>query len=271
MTRTIYSTARLAAAVALVAALAGCGKSPTGITDNLAAQANADDAAQQVGASMAQDNGGMASTYGATPAPPGDLTAHPIRIAEPAWAASETTFTSGGITYTFTRQYLNQYHNGMAYFDPLVTWGIAETWRASGGISGTQFSATIGRAGTLNLWNVSTAAPDTVSMNGTSDDTLQCSFVSVFNGSQHYFYSQMAGVMTDVMVPKPITSNYPASGNLTWVISADRLRSSSRGDIASHFDATVVVTFNGTRFPNVTVNGSYRYTIDLKTGLIARA
>ena len=60
------------------------------------------------------------------------------------------------------------------------------------------------------------------------------------------------------------------SGTATWVMHVDRLRSGDRGDISSTFDAVVVVTFNGTRNPDVTVNGSFHYTIDLATGAVTR-
>lgn len=271
MTRTFHCSARLLVATALAVGLAGCGKNPTGAGGSAAAQANADDAAQQVGASMAQDNGGMVSTNGASPASLDGVAARKVGLAQPASAMSETTFTVGAITFTFSRVYLNATHNGMAYFDPVVTWGIALTSRATGSISTSQFNASIGRTGTLDLWNVSVLAPDTVLMNGTAHDTAQCSFVSATTGAQRYFHTEMSGAMTDVRVPKPVTSNYPASGTVTWTVSADRLRSNDRADLEEHYTAIVVVTFNGTRYPDVTVNGTYRYHLDIKTGAISRA
>jgi hypothetical protein len=271
MIRTTCGSARLLCALALLIALAGCGTSPTGPV-NTAAQANADDVAQLVGASMAQDNGGMVSTYGATPASVDGARARPARFAERlAAAASDTTFTVGAITFTFTRQYLSEFHNGMATFDPVLTWGIVETSRATGSISGPQFDASIGRAGSLLLWNVSVVAPDTMLVDGTANDTIQCSFVSATTGAQRYFYAEMAGALSGVRVPKPVTANYPASGTASWTVSADRLRSNSRVDVQAHFAATVIVTFNGTRTPDVVVNGVYRYHVDLKTGAIQRA
>jgi hypothetical protein len=35
--------------------------------------------------------------------------------------------------------------------------------------------------------------------------------------------------------------------------------------------AVVVITFNGTRYPIVTVNGNWSYTLDLDTHVLARA
>ena len=272
MNRMIRRTAPLLASLAIATALAGCGTSPTGISMSPTAQANADDVAQQVGASMAQNNGGMVSTFGATQTSPGGVSARPIRVAEPTAAASETTFTVGAITFTFTRQYLNFLHNGMATFDPVLTWGIAETSRATGSITTPQFTGSVGRTGTLDLWNVSVAAPDTLIANGTANDTTQCSFTSAFTGAQRYFYSVLIGVMSNVRILKPLTStSYPASGTVTWTVSADRLRSNSRVDVESHLTAIVVVTFNGTRYPDVTVNGVFRYHIDLQTGAVQRA
>ena len=272
MISSVLRFTRRIAPFALASALACCGTSPTGIGGSPASQSNADDMAQQVGASMAQDNGGMVSTYGATQAPVGDVRAHPVRIAEPTSAASETTFSVGAITFTFTRIYLNQLHNAMPSFNPLLTWGIAETSRATGSITTAQYTASVGRAGTLDLWNISVAAPETLIANGTAADTAQSSFTSAFTGGQRYFYCVQSGVMSNVRTLKPVTSSsYPLSGTMIWTLSADRLRSNSRVDVEAHFTGIVVVTFNGTRYPDLTVNGIYHYRFDLKTGAVQRA
>ena len=78
--------------------------------------------------------------------------------------------------------------------------------------------------------------------------------------------------MSNVRTLKPVTSSsYPLSGTMIWTVSADRLRSNSRVDVEAHLTGIVVVTFNGTRYPDVTVNGTYHYRFDLKTGAVQRA
>ena len=55
------------------------------------------------------------------------------------------------------------------------------------------------------------------------------------------------------------------------MVSADRLRSTSRADVEVHIDATVVVTFNGTSQPEIVVNGTWRYRWNMVTGVVIRA
>ena len=67
------------------------------------------------------------------------------------------------------------------------------------------------------------------------------------------------------------TNGWPLSGTVTYVVSADRLRSNNRADVEAHFDATVVVTFDGTSQPLIVVNGAWRYRWNMVTGAITRA
>ena len=53
-------------------------------------------------------------------------------------------------------------------------------------------------------------------------------------------------------------------------VSLDRLRSNQAGDVESHVNAAVNVTFNGTTLADVVVNGSYHYKWNLLNGQVTR-
>ena len=58
---------------------------------------------------------------------------------------------------------------------------------------------------------------------------------------------------------------------LVLVVRADRLRSNDCADVEAHLAATIVVTFDGTDTPTVTVNGTHTYRWNRTSGLITRA
>ncbi len=258
------------AACALLVTLAGCGtNSPTQPIGGPAAQQDADDAAQQVAMSMAQDNGGSPAGQGA---PSTSLRSNPGPMSmRPGFAtASDTTFSTGHVTWTIHRTFYDAQGGQQSSYDPNTTVRMIATSRGVGSIETPSDTASFGSAGNLDVRGLS-SAQDTLLTNGARNDTLQCSFTSPFRPGKVYTYAEAAGALTDVAQVKPVSSNpWPLSGTATWALKVDRLRTGDRGTVTRHFETLVTVTFNGTRYPNVQVTGGYRYAFDLKTGAIQR-
>jgi hypothetical protein len=85
------------------------------------------------------------------------------------------------------------------------------------------------------------------------------------------FYRLAHLAVADVRVLKSREFNpWPLSGTATWAVHAERLRSNNRADVEAAFDAVVVRTCNGTQYPEVTVDGTYRYRMNLNSGAIVR-
>jgi hypothetical protein len=267
----IRSLGRFAAA-ALLITLAGCGKgSPTQPIANAQAQQDADDAAQQVALSMAQDNGGATAVDAPGALLQSGTGAAPLGSSPGVASSSDTTFTAGHITWSVSRSFFDAIGNEQTAFDPITTVRMLAAARGVGSIETASDTASFGSAGHLDVRGLATAQ-DTVITNAARNDTLQCAFTPRFRPGRVHSYVEGSGTLTDVAQLRPVSSNpWPLSGTATWALKVDRLRTSDRGTVTRHFETLVIVTFNGTRFPDVEVTGGFRYKIDLKTGAIQRA
>jgi outer membrane lipoprotein-sorting protein len=261
---------RVLGAVVLVAALAGCGKTTTEPTPT--SQQDADDAAQQVALTMSQDHGGnpqAAMMYGGSSSAASSARTR-INTERVAAVASDTTFSNGNITWTLTRTFWDADNNPHDTYDPLTSVRLTATSRATGEFVSASDSASFGSAGSLDVHGILASAPqDTV--NAARNDTLQAVFTPPFRGGRVYIYSECAGTLADVIHIKPVSSNpWPISGTATWTLHVSRLRTTDRHDVQRTFDVAVVIVFNGTRYPDVTVTGGFKYKFDLKTGVVQR-
>ena len=240
---------------------AGCGKgtrttSPAGLTQDAA-----DDAALQVAVSLGvvgTDVGAAGSAF-ATTAPPAGLSA----------AAYDTTFIRNGLTYAITRTFYDAHNDPMSGWNPLAV-RMVWTSRAWGTLTGDRDTATVGHSASLDVRGIQAGA-DTLHVAGFSNDTLLNTFRSYDGTRTRHVHAVSDAEWSDVALLKDrAVDPWPLSGTMTWNVSVDRLRSSDAGDVESHFDAVVVIAFDGTGTPVVTVNGAWRYRLDLLTGVVQR-
>jgi hypothetical protein len=138
-----------------------------------------------------------------------------------------------------------------------------------GSVTGVRYQATLGRAGTLDVRGLVSAA-DTLVFDGTATDTTDARYTSLDDRTVdvHVLATRM---LARVRVLKNRRVHpWPLGGTATWNLSVDKFASGPRGGIEVHYDAVVVVEFDGTQYADVTVNGRYRYRMDLQTGGVAR-
>ena len=270
MSRTPSALALAAGLVALAAAVAGCGgDSPTapGVT-----QTAADDIAVQVAQTMAIGNGGTVTELFAMAAavPAAGAGGSLLRGAfGTAGAAAETTFTAGNVTYSFAWTFYDAGGAELPEYGPTAA-RMRVTSRAAGGIVTPQFEAALGHAGLTDVTGVGPLA-DTLRFDGAADDTVQASFTALDGQRGRHFYWRAHLVHDAVRLLKDREVNpWPLSGTATWAVHAERLRSGDRADVEAAYDALVVVTFNGTQYPEVTVDGAFRYRMNLNSGQVAR-
>lgn len=253
-------------ALALALAVAGCSddkSSPTSPAPTLS-QNDADDLVQQVAANTVATNFG---TFVETDQlPPG--AALRMRRAMPAAAQWDTAFSTGPLNFEFTVLLYDTLGNQMTRFKPDTTWRLVETSRITGSVALANYLSSMEHNGTLTLTGMR-AQDDTATFNGTALDTAYSVFQSSIRSVTRYFHISTTRTIANVRVPKAADAD-PTSGTITWVVTAQRLRSSSRGDVEATLNATIVLTFNGTPFPTITVTGGWRYRLDLDTGAITR-
>jgi hypothetical protein len=267
MKRTSAITMLAIGLAAGLAALSGCGKSSdvTGIAN--APQATADLVAVEAGASASADNGGlMAEIQGTTAAVP----TRARNVSPDQIAAADTTFLRGNLTITIGRTFYDATDAALPQWDPSAVRVVVTSW-LRGTVTGPRYSATIGRTGTLNIHGLQAAA-DTMVFDGVATDTTDAVYVSL-DGTRTFDVHVLA-TRTLAGITKLKNTNvnpWPLAGTATWNLSVDKYASGQQGTIEAHYDAVVVVTFNGTEFADVTVNGRFHYKIDLQNGSCARA
>jgi len=254
--------------LALALAVASCGNSgnSTSSAAALAAQQNADDMAIQSVTALSVVGGDVQNVIRGTPSAP----MAPARIA-PARAQWDTTIVVGGITYQASRTFYDASDTPLAGFGPTAV-RLSWTSRAFGTFEGPRDTATVGHTALLDVHGIQSTA-DTLQFDGAAQDTLQNSFRSWDGNRERFFYWTGLTTVNAVQILKSSyrQGGWPLSGTVTFVISADRLRSNDRTDVETHLDATVVVTFNGTSQPLIVVNGTYRYRWNMQTDSISRA
>ena len=244
----------LAALLAGVLVLSGCSVSDDPLAPDLTfTRDDADDAAVQASISLS----GLQSTLGATSSAGASTT-------------SDTTWTVGNLTYQLSRRWFDA--TGAEQSLPTETTdSIHVTTRVTGADTTARWAGTIGHSGLLGVGGLSPARP-TLWIDGSRADTLNVRFITA-GGATRWFDARSLTTVEDVLWTKPAdpsTTTYPSAGTITTVISSRRFTDASHATVERTFDATVVVTFNGTRFAHATVNGTFHYLIDLETGAVTR-
>ncbi|HEY6865727.1 MAG TPA: hypothetical protein VI792_00625 [Candidatus Eisenbacteria bacterium] len=256
-------------AVTLAAAVlvfGGCSKS-SNVTGLSPAQQTADEVALQAGASASADNGGlMTEVQGTTSSVPTSVQpASPYRI-----TATDTTFTSGSFTITLSRTFYDGSTNALPQWGPTAVRAVVNSW-LRGTASGLQYQATVGRTGVLNVSGLA-ASVDTLVFDGTATDTTDAQFTSLDGARTVYVHVLATRILAAVQLLKNRSANpWPLSGTATWNLAVDKYVDGTRGTIQVHYTALVVVTFNGTQYADMVVNGTYHYKLNLQTGTVVRA
>ena len=247
--------------------LGGCGKSSDVTGLGAAAQQTADDLAVQVGTSASADNGGlMTEIESTTAAVPMALQPGSIESV----AAPDTTFPRGPLTIALERTFFDVDGNALQRWDMSAVRVAVGSW-VRGSVTAVRYQATLGRTGTLDVRGLAAAA-DTLVFDGTAADTTDARYASLDDRRTVDVHVLATRVLARVRVLKNRDVHpWPLSGTATWNLSVDKFADGPRGGIEVHYDAVVVVEFDGTQVADVMVNGRYRYRMDLQTGGVARS
>jgi hypothetical protein len=245
--------------------ITGCGNKVTAPSGT--GQQTADDLAIQAVTSMTLVGGDVQLSIASTP-PSAPMSA---RRAAPARALWDTTVVMNGITYEASRTFYDASDNALPGWDPLAV-RLRWTSRAYGTYQGPRDTASVGHDALLDVRGIQ-SGEDTLTFDGQCRDTLQNTFRSLDGTRMRYFLWVSSTAVNAVKFLKSTlgTGAWPLSGTVTYIVSADRLRTNNRTDVEAHFDATVVVIFDGTPFPEIVVNGTYHYRWNMLTGTVSRA
>jgi hypothetical protein len=252
--------------VACALALAGCGKSssPTAPAGPAMTQDGADDAAQM--SLLALDQLGLDAMGGAglilVP------TSSTRRIVVPGEAARETTFTLGALNVSLDWRFYDPQDVELPDYG-LTAVKLVWTSHIRGAIETARDTAVVRHHGHLTFTGIQPAG-GSYTIDGAAADTLIDRFRSLDGGLVRDGSWKSALVLDAVVQPRALGAP-PSSGTLTFTVRVDRYRSGSFGTVERSWSAVVVVAFDGTTHPPVTVNGTWHYTWNMATGTMTRA
>jgi hypothetical protein len=187
---------------------------------------------------------------------------------EPGRFGAQQEIDEGGFSWSFSIMWFDADNRTQENYVHGATARARIEARARGSVTTARHHASVGIARELDIGGL---LPDSVMvvLNGAAHDTASCDFESG-DGLRARRYDLLgAGAFEAVRTMKdPAVNPYPLSGVLTWNVVADALERDEQGERTAHYQARVVVTFNGTRHPIIEVEKKWRYSLDLDTGAI---
>ena len=251
----------LAALALLIALAVGCSsdKNPTSVDPGQ--QDAADDLALQTVASISLTAADIQAAVSTVPS----------GAARPTRAQWDTTFTQGGLTFVATRNFYDAGNTQLPDYGPTA---VKMTWTShvTGTIEYPRDTADVVHRATIDVHGIQ-AGKDTLHFDGGVFDTLLNRFRSYDGTRTRYGLWKSFVNIEDVRFLKSAIAaglGVPIGGGARLTVSLDRLRSNQAGDVESHVNAAVNVTFNGTTLADVVVNGSYHYKWNLLNGQVTR-
>ena len=250
----------LAAALLVLALFAGgCGGSTslTGPVTSDLTQSEANDLALQT--SFALDQIGLDVTGAGSGLLVGSALRQGVAPLRTAW---DTTIVFGGISVEVSREFYDAQNGLLAGYGPAA---VRMNWRSHiwGAIESPRDTATIQHHSDLDFTGIGWEDTALV-INGTCADTLLNRFHSLDSLLTRYGYWRSTLRAAAVALRK--ADGMPLSGRLTYVVQVDELRSGEQGDVEKHLSAVIVITFNGTQYPDVAVNGVHHFQWDMQHG-----
>lgn len=256
---------RLVAAGALMAALAACNDAPTAPRFDGADLATADIAAAS-GDQTFEDLSAMRHHQGAFAPLPGPMPRFGAWADDCAYDDATATFecparTHNGFTHTRSYQLFDGSGAPQSAYDAQNTASAIFQSSMTGSASRDGFSATFTRERTLTVSGLE-GIETTHVWNGTG--TAAHSRTRHTDGGAARSYDMTSSTtLTDVVLPfPPAAGAWPISGTIVRVVTFTRDRGPDQNRTGTR---TVTVTFNGTQYVPMSVNGR-SFTLDLATG-----
>jgi hypothetical protein len=248
-----------AALLALALFASGCGSSTsvTGPVTSDLTQSEADDLALQTSFALDQiglDVAGAGSSL---------LLGSALRQgAMPMRAAWDTTIVFGGITAEVSQEFYDAQNSLLTGYGPTA---VRMNWKSHiwGAVETPRDTATIQHHSDLDFTGIGWEDTALI-LDGTCADTLLNQFHSLDSLLTRYGYWRSTLSAAAIAMRK--ADGMLMSGTLTYVVNVDKLRSDEQGDVEKHLSAIVVITFNGTQYPDVVVNGVHHFKWDKQHG-----
>lgn len=266
----------LLASLVLAVTASGCGKraapsapapGPSPGSTTMSQQA-ADDIASQFALTLSRQGGIPLTGLGST-----SLTAmangqvSPTRLGRSNVMRAED---EGSLSWSLTLTFYDAAGNVQLIYDPATTARVVVHAKVHGTLTTAERRALVGIERNLDVTGL-LPMETTIEIDGAALDTVDCSFTSTDGVRARQYHLLANGALTDVRQLKDESVNpYPLSGTARWAVTADASVTDENGTQEAHYEATVLITFNGTQYPTIEVSGGFRYRMNLETGAIER-
>jgi hypothetical protein len=260
----------VAVALAVAVVATGCSDKTTDpvLTSELTQQ-QAEQMASQLAASISA-NGGWVMTElrtAAIGASGGSATAPPSGGQVLSASTEETFFSEGDVNFSLSYEFFNAEDEPLAGWDTTAVKMIA-TSRVWGTISEPGVVLTIGHGAVLVFTGIELSS-EIVTLNGEAADTLGAEFSNPDSSGVSTLDWLASLDYADVRMHKDEEVNpYPLSGTATYNVNAEGVFVGPEGDVTAGYEATAVIIFNGTQYPEIVIDGRYYYRTNLETGAV---
>lgn len=264
----------LLASLVMAIAASGCGKNaapsaptPSGGTTPMSQQA-ADDIALQFATTMSRQQGVPFATLGTTNV--SDIALARVSPARLGRSGILSRQDEGSFSWSLVLTFYDAAGNVQPTYDPATTARMAVHAKVRGSLTTAEHQAFIGSDRRLDV-NGLLPMETTIEIDGTARDTADASFAASDGSASRSYHVLGTGDLVDIRQLKDASVNpYPLSGTARWAVTADAMSQDANGTHEAHYQATVLITFNGTRYPTIEVTESFRYRMDLETGEVTR-
>lgn len=162
-----------------------------------------------------------------------------------------------GLTVTRTCTFKDSQGNSQTAYDPQTTASVSQHIEVNGTLDRGHMSGTVHRVSDLTVAGLA-GTETSMTWNGTSSETS--TRVHEAEDGQRQMDMSSNETITDVVIPVPRTdTSWPRSGTITRNVTVTFTGGPKAGTTEQR---TVTITFDGTQFATVTVNGD-TFTFDL--------
>lgn len=184
--------------------------------------------------------------------------------------ASDTSFTKNGFTINFYRKFFNATGDSTNAYVRGETIGMFTKRSITGSRTNTNLYMERTQSHRMHITGLDTLST-AVTLNGTDQKYMLHEMNSVMGKSgTHTFTMNGSGTIENLVINKNDGNRYPESGVKTMNMTVDKIMSKNNKTKSKTSTMEITITFNGTANPDLTVNKTKTYTVNLSSGHVVK-
>ncbi|MBC8478280.1 hypothetical protein H8D51_01925, partial [bacterium] len=180
----------------------------------------------------------------------------------------DTTFEHNGLTITIDRTFYDEAGNPSEEYDSLTTVRLTRLRTVVGTIQRPRRTATIDHEGFIEVDGI--APDDTLrAINGEGHRNVESEFSSWWRPQHRTFIGEYTWSINDVLrMADREEYPYPLSGTIDATNHSIMTVETPNGSHTREVDIALTVSFDGSRYAEVTMDNGFVYWVDLETGQV---